>query len=253
MITIHTSKWSIDKIRGILFDKDGTLMDSHVYWGRIIERRSLAIMKWYGIDAVFFDDLCLSMGYSRALSRLIPEGPIALVSRSEVISAVINFLCARGIDASRCVLDELFYREHENFLKEIHDYTKILHGVRELLGVLVEHDVKLAVVTTDSLRNTEEILSYLGISNYFSTVIGKESTKEPKITGVPARAALDDLRLEAEHVISIGDAPMDIVMAQQSGLKAGLGVATGQTTLYELMGNSKFCVPCLSALKVERC
>jgi phosphoglycolate phosphatase len=252
MISISTSNWRIDKISGILFDKDGTIMDSHVYWGRIIERRSAAIMNRYGIEAVFFDDLCLSMGYNRALSRLIPEGPIALVSRNEVITTVINFLIARGIDASRSVLDELFIHEHEDFLKEIHDYTRILQGVRELLEVLVEYNVKLAVVTTDSLRNTEEILSYLGISNIFTTVIGKESTKEPKITGVPARAALADLKLEAEQVISIGDAPMDIVMAQQSGLKAGLGVATGQTTLDELMGYSKYCIPSLSALKIER-
>lgn len=252
MISLSAENWRMNDISGVLFDKDGTLIDSNVYWGRIIERRSAAIIDYYNLSKDLFDDLCLAMGYCCNDKRLRPEGPIALVSREEVIDVMMTFLQSRSIVPSAVVLSELFVREHEAFLEEIFEYIHILPGVRDLLEQLKQHGIKTAVVTTDTVINTNETLRRLGLDTLFAAVIGKESTKEAKATGVPAIAALKLLELNAYQVVCIGDAPMDLIMAQKGELKAGIGVATGQITSSKLLNYSQYVVSSLQELKIHR-
>lgn len=252
MISISADNWQLDGISGILFDKDGTLIDSHVYWGRIIERRAIAILDFYKRSQDLFEDLCFTMGYDFGTRRLRPEGPIALVSREEVIDVVVSFLRHRSIPASIDSISELFIKEHQRFLEEIFKYIQILPGVQNILVQLKQYGVKTAIVTTDTVINTNEILRYLKLENMFDAVIGKESTKEPKPTGIPAIVALNILNLPADQVVCIGDAPMDLIMAQNSSLKAGIGVATGQITSGSLQVYSPYIATSLHELKIHR-
>jgi phosphoglycolate phosphatase len=234
MITIQTDVWKVSGVNGVLFDKDGTLIDSHLYWGRIIERRAHAIIHYFSQRSDLYPDLCNAMGYSLTAQKLRPEGPIALVSREEVIHTVDAFLAQQGIPSTPEILSDLFVKEHKLFLAELFEYIELLPSVLKLLASLKEHSVKTAVVTTDAIANTEAALRHLHIDHYFDAVIGKESTDEPKITGKPAQKALHILGLAPEESICIGDAPMDLIMAKKSDLKAGIGIASGQIGLNEL-------------------
>ncbi|HBA89131.1 MAG TPA: hypothetical protein DCZ75_14450 [Geobacter sp.] len=252
MISLSGNGWRLDGVNCVLFDKDGTLVDSHIYWGRIIERRSRAIVRHYGLGGETFDPLCLAMGLDRPAGRLRPEGPIALVSREEVISVVRRELEAMGVEASEAALGELFVHEHKAFLPELFGYVSMLPGVRELLVRLKKLGVKTAVVTTDTVPNTRETLGYLGIDHLFDAVVGKESTKEPKTTGVPATLALQLLGLPREGAVCVGDAPMDLLMAKNGGLQAGIWVATGQIEGEELTQYSPYGVRSLHELRADK-
>lgn len=251
MVSLHADNWKIDGIKGILFDKDGTIIDSHIYWGRIIERRAASIIRFFSLGDELFGDLCLTMGYSTKERRLRPEGPIALVSREEVIGILHKFLLSKGAPSSEAMLSELFIKEHEAFAKDLFRYIHLLPGVREFLIQLKKYSIKMAVVTTDTVVNTHEILRHLEIDDLFDVVIGKESTKEPKVTGIPAREALRLLNLMPDDAVCLGDAPMDIIMAKQSGLKAGIGVATGQLSYDILKKHSPYAASSLSEIKIS--
>lgn len=251
MISISSNEWTINGIDGILFDKDGTLTDSHIYWGRIIERRAHSIIGYYSLEKGILKELCLSMGYCMSSKRLQEEGPIALVSREEVISQVDKFLLSKGVDSSWSILSDLFQSEHEAFLDEIFDYVVILPGVENFLNEVKKRGIKTAVVTTDSVKNTSMILKHLDLENYFDAVIGKESTKEPKVSGVPALEALKIMNIEADVSACIGDAPMDIIMAQKSGLKCGIAVATGQISSEKLKGYTPYVAESLPDIRLN--
>lgn len=252
MVSLRADGWRLDGVNCVLFDKDGTLVDSHVYWGRIIERRALAIVRHWGLDGESFAPLCLAMGLDLVTGRLLPEGPIALVSREEVIAAVRGKLQRMGVDVTEAALGQLFVQEHQAFLPELPDYVRMLPGVRELLVRLRELEVKTAVVTTDTVANTKETLAQLGIAELFDVVVGKESTKEPKPTGVPATLALQLLGLPRQGAVCVGDAPMDLLMAQNGGLLAGIWVATGQIERRQLAQYSPYGVGFLHELQIEK-
>lgn len=251
MVSLSGNNWRLDGVRAVLFDKDGTLVDSHLYWGRIIERRARAIVRHFGLADESFAPLCYSMGLDHGSGRLRPEGPIALVSREEVIVVVRGELAVMGVDASEATLGQIFVHEHQAFLPELFNYVRMLPGVVELLVRLKEEGVKTAVVTTDTVPNTRETLAYLGVDHLFDEVVGKESTREPKTSGVPATLALQLLGLPAESAVCIGDAPMDLIMAQKSGLQAGIWVATGQIDGASLATLSPYGAAFLTELKIE--
>ena len=251
MVSIVTENWQLDGIDGVLFDKDGTLIDSHLYWGRIIERRAAAIIDHFKLEEGVAGELCRAMGFDRCVRKLVPEGPIALVTREEVITILDGFLAAKGVVGSSSVLADLFAREHEAFLGELFEYIQILPGVRRVLEDLKAQGIRTAVVTTDTVKNAHETLSYLHIDHLFDGVVGKESTIEAKITGIPARAALKMLGIPPERVICIGDAPVDMIMAEKSGLKAGIGLETGQIKLEDLQNYSPYTAASMQDLTIR--
>jgi HAD superfamily hydrolase (TIGR01549 family) len=229
MITLITKEWQLSDIKGVIFDKDGTLIDSHVYWGRIIHRRANALIKYFNLKQETYPELCKTMGFSLEKKKLLPEGPIGLVSRQEVISIVNNFLLKLNPAANEKDIARIFSEEHELFNKEIYDYITLLPGAKDLLIKLKEYRISCAVVTSDTVKNAREIFDHFGIINLIDIFIGIDSTKEEKKTGIPAKIAMNHLNLSPNEVVVIGDAPMDIIMAKNANIKAAIGVTTGQT------------------------
>jgi len=250
MISLKTDAWRIDDIETVLFDKDGTIIDSHLYWGRIIERRAKALLLAYSLPCDYFAELCRVMGYSNSLKKLLPEGPIALVGREEVIDIINVYLTKNNIKSNIKQISDIFLIEHELFAKELFDYIEILPGITDLLIKLKNNGIKTAVVTSDSVANTEIILAHLQINNYFDVIIGKESTTASKITGIPVFKALEYLHADSHGAVCIGDAPVDIIMALQSGCKAGVGVTTGQVPSEELLKHSLYVTSSIERIEI---
>ena len=45
MISLKTDLWEIKIVEAILFDKDGTFIDLHYFWGKMTELRAEEIIK----------------------------------------------------------------------------------------------------------------------------------------------------------------------------------------------------------------
>lgn len=239
-INFNGPDWSINEVEAVLFDKDGTIIDSHLYWGAIIQKRSLALIKKIGAREDLHHDICLTMGYSLEEKKLLPVGPIALVSRGEVISILQDYFTRNGFAITEDEIGYVFTEVHADFLKEIYSYIEILPGVKDLLIDLKNRGIKMALITSDSIINARAIMNHLGLEKYFDLITGMEFTSSPKISGVPAIEVCKALEVGTENVICIGDAPMDIMMGEQAKLKACISVALGQTPFAELVQKNKY-------------
>jgi phosphoglycolate phosphatase len=245
IVSISANDWSLDRVSAILFDKDGTFIDSHHYWGRIIFHRSQAICDAFHLDPSYIEKIELVMGFSRKLGRLLPAGPIALVSRDEVISCLVRFLDFQGIQASDKQIAQIFEQVHHN-MEKIDDHIKLIPSALPLFDALQKKNIKLAVVTTDAVKNTELTLEKLGLKSYFLEIVGRESCAESKSSGKPAIIALARMGARPEDSICIGDAPMDMQMTRKSKCKASIGVTTGQLSADQLGEFTPYVVNSLS-------
>ena len=272
MAKLYTDKWSLDNIKAVLFDKDGTFINSHIYWGEIIKRRIHAVMQHFEIKEDLFASLCSSLGLDTKTGLLIKEGPIAIFSREVVVTSLINKLKECGVSSNSSTIEEIlgnvpvvrimpntpalvnaeiFKKVHENFLPDIYNYVKIIEDAKILFDKLKSVEIKLAVVTSDMHANTDAILKHLGLEKYFDLVIGKDDCSKAKKTGEPAKIALKKLNVKAENTISVGDAEMDYLMAKNAGLKGSILVATGQTPLEELLDYTPTSVEKLKEVQVD--
>jgi len=225
--TLAGPGWAIAGVGAVLFDKDGTIVDLHRYWGEIIRRRARAIVAHHGWSESLIPEICLGMGLSPA-GLLLPEGPTGLASREEIIHALCARLATRGLVCSERVLAGVFVAVHERFLPEIGGFLELLPGVAAFAGALKGAGVRTAIVTSDTVASTGASLELLGVGQLFDLVVGRDSTIEPKISGVPARRAMEGLGVGGGETICLGDAPMDVVMGREAGCRATVAVATGQ-------------------------
>ena len=132
MTVISGHNWQINGVKAVLFDKDGTFIDSHIYWGQIIRCRAKAIINAYGLSKERFSDICTVMGLELSGNRLLQQGPIALVSREEVIRILCDYLRSINVSASKRDIADLFVCVHKEFLPDIDRFA--LHKLQELIG-----------------------------------------------------------------------------------------------------------------------
>lgn len=250
-IKLHGPGWEIDNIKAILFDKDGTIIDSHKYWGAIIKRRSKALISELKLNRSFYQRICYAMGLSLKKQRLLPKGPIALVSRERVIKILTLFFKKNDVKVSKKTIDIIFSKVHQDFLKDIFKYIRILPGAKETLSEIKKKNVKTALITSDSVDNAKQTIKHLGLEDCFDLIVGRELTPSAKSTGVAAKLTCKILNINPSDTICIGDAPMDVLMAKNAKLKACVGVALGQTPYLELRKKTKYSIKRFSDLMIK--
>ena len=63
MIKLSTKNWTLDNIEAVFFDKDGTFVDLHYFWGKMTELRAEEIIKRFNLSQEEKNKLCLYLGY----------------------------------------------------------------------------------------------------------------------------------------------------------------------------------------------
>ncbi|MCP4176494.1 MAG: HAD family hydrolase [bacterium] len=103
--------------------------------------------------------------------------------------------------------------------KEAIDNIKLQEGVVKSISMLKSRGIKLAVLTRNSMENTEHVLDIMGID--FDTVITREFPHvkpEPE----PIYYLSKEWNLKKEHLMIIGDNKDDILCGKNAGIKTCL-------------------------------
>ena len=54
MTRLISKNWSLDNVETIIFDKDGTFIDLHYFWGKMTEMRANEVIKYYKLKGNIF-------------------------------------------------------------------------------------------------------------------------------------------------------------------------------------------------------
>ena len=175
-------------VKGILFDNDGTLVDTH-------------------------DLILASMRHSTrtVLGRVIPDDVLLRKVGQPLAVQMRDF--SDDPEEQREILR--VYREHNH---AIHDeVVRAFPGVAEGLATLVERGYALGVVTSKMHALAWRGLEITGLAPYLACCIGADDCKRFKPEAEPVLRGAEALGLTPDQCIYVGDAPFDI----QAGKAAG--------------------------------
>lgn len=108
------------------------------------------------------------------------------------------------------------YREHN--LRVHNEYVKAFPHVKEVLDILQENNFKLGIVTTKMKDSVYQGLEVAGITNQFDTIVTLDDVTHPKPHPEPVIKAMNEIGANPAQTIMIGDNSHDI----ESGKNAGV-------------------------------
>lgn len=240
MINLVTKDWTLDNIEAVLFDKDGTFIDLHYFWGKMTEMRAEEVIKRFNINPVEFSRLCSFLGYDTNTGRMLSDGITALYSRVKIIEIFKSNLEELEVKTNESEIAEIFDYVSSEFYKDMVKYTKPIEEAIVFIKNLKEHGIKIGIVTSDSVESTNLTIKNFAWDNLFDVVIGRESSSQTKESGIPTKMALEAIGANPNNTIMIGDAPMDYISAYNAGIKRTILVSSGQIEKPELMKTSPY-------------
>lgn len=116
------------------------------------------------------------------------------------------------------------YREHNG---RVHDeLLREYEGTGDVLACLADQGYRMGVVTSKSAPVALRGLKRFDLERYFEVVVAMEDTERHKPEADPLLHAVGVLGVEVGDCIYVGDAPQDIQAAQAAGMRS-VGAAWG--------------------------
>ena len=91
MPTLYSDNWQIESVEAVFWDKDGTFINPDAYWGKLCELRIEKIISFFNLPQNMYDDVAYVIGYDVLNKKLIPNGPVAVLARNEVIDILLEY------------------------------------------------------------------------------------------------------------------------------------------------------------------
>ncbi|QPC86695.1 HAD-IA family hydrolase [Mesorhizobium sp. NBSH29] len=208
------------KIKGILFDKDGTLVDFQATWFAIGTRMA---HKAADQDRTRANLLMEEAGYDFAHNRFRADSVFAAGTNADIVA----LWYPQATDVERRELVTLFdtISATEGALQAVP-----LLGAREAVATLHASGLKLGVATNDSTGGAEKTLLALGIAQMFVAAYGYDAVANPKPAPDAIYAFCDLTGLKPAELAMVGDNRHDLDMARAGGAGLAIGVLSGTGT-----------------------
>ena len=183
---------SVAALRAVLFDLDGTLLDTNY----------LHTVAWWRALSEAGNGVPMS-----AIHHLIGMGSTQLITE----------LIGRS--------DDRISRAHRDHFAKMHDFIRPLPGATELVRAVDESGLLVVVVTSAEEADLEALLGPLGCDDAIDVLV-HGGQGEAKPAPDLFQIALDRAEIESPSALALGDSVWDIVAANHAGVSC-IAVETG--------------------------
>jgi beta-phosphoglucomutase len=183
-------------LRGIVFDLDGVVIDSHpvhrLAWKRFLQ----------------------------AVGREVSDGELEFIldgrKRDEILRYFLGDLSSVEIAEYGSLKDEM--------LQKLGKHLRLVPGVVEFLSALLPAGLRIALATSAGRKRACGTLEELGISEYFETIVTGDEVVNGKPDPAIYRLVAERLNEPPEDLLAVEDAVSGIKSAKAAGLRCiGVG------------------------------
>lgn len=213
-------------IKGILFDKDGTLVDFFSLWLQAATAVIPKFLRQNGIEdsQEMVQHLLQVIGvYS---DKIDPKGALAYKSYGEIAEEVCAALEESGhiLPAGEIgkQLEELF---NENVTRRDVKF-QLFTDMSALIEELRSRDIIIGLATADTGISAENCLEAIGVLEYFDYIGADDGRRKPKPDEEMFLEFAEQFSLNPEEIAVVGDTYNDMIFARQNGGVA-IGVLSG--------------------------
>jgi phosphoglycolate phosphatase len=191
-------------IRGIIFDFDGTLIDS-------------------------YEAIAESLNHVRSTFEL---SPLPMEEIKGMVGHGLEQLIDRAVGPDRIEEGVKLFRQSYATLCE--RKTSILPQVKETLDELDRRGYRMAIATNKPSYFARDILRALEIEHLFAEVLGPNDVQRPKPDPEMLESIMMRVGLSPDEVVYIGDMLIDIEVARRAGV-AAYAIPTGSASRESLL------------------
>ena len=206
------------KLKGILFDKDGTLLDFNGTWLAAYQAAS-EIISEYCEGHLTATEILVHGGYIPEDNSWRPESVLAAGSSREILESWNSLLKTPLDQAAVKRIGEAFHVGATGLVPAVEPLLPCMQELRSSGYVL-------GIATMDSEKGAIRMAESLDVSDQFDFICGADSGFGEKPDPGMVQAFVRATGIESEAVVMVGDSPRDIMM----GINAGVGVSVGVTS-----------------------
>jgi phosphoglycolate phosphatase len=214
------AKQGIQKVKAVIFDSDGTLMDS--YSGIVAAYRYIAknLGEPQPKEQTIRDYLAAAAPLPAIMQGLFPGYPLEQLL--EINSAFLA----------------------DNFMT-----FSAFEGIRELLHNLHDQGLKLAIVTGGNAKIID-IMKHHGFDTYFTSIVHCDRVTRSKPDPEGFLLAVEECGVLPSEAIMVGDSPNDIFAGKNGGAGLTIGITHGTAGREQLqVADPDFIVDSVSELE----
>jgi phosphoglycolate phosphatase len=206
-------------MRGILFDKDGTLLDFEASWSAVYRELCVDLA---GGNLETAEAMLIAGGLDPVTRRFKSGATLAAGTTVDIVKV---WYPEFSDDEERAMVERIDRVFHDNGIR----CSVPVPGLATTLAALESAGLAMGVATNDGTAATRAALTALGIENYLPHGYGYDSVAHPKPAPDIVHAFCEAIRAKPHDIVVVGDNPHDLEMAHRAGAGAAIGVLTGNS------------------------
>ena len=227
-------KKTLSSIRGLLFDKDGTLFDFEKTWNSWTSRILTEVSKQSDVSISALAD---SIDFDLKTGKLLPQSIVIAGTHRQVTAALHTKLSNWDFEHLESYLLDYVIETRQYEVVPLQKYFRKLKSEGLLLGVM----------TNDAERGAQAHLAAAGILDLLDFVAGSDTGFGCKPAPEPLLAFAKKTGLKPDEIAMVGDSLHDLQAAQAAGMMR-IAVLTGVATEDELKKHADLVLPSIANL-----
>ncbi len=213
------------QVKGLLFDKDGTLFDFAATWRGVTED----VLQTLTSDTDLQNRMAGAIGYDRVTERFLPGSAVVADTGTVIAEILAQHLPARPVAEIEMIMNRAATAVVADgaMVPAVADMPAFLDGLRA-------GGYRLGIATHDSEEAARAHMAALDALDRFDFIAGYDSGHGHKPGPGMLLAFAAAVGLEPGEIAMIGDSVHDLGVAPAAGAALAVGVLTGPATRDDL-------------------